>query len=46
MQSALNGMDFCPALPWCERAQENFCAVARKYRRAVSFLYGDGECPS
>ena len=24
-------------------ARENFCAVARKYRRVVSFLYGDGK---
>jgi hypothetical protein len=24
-------------------ARRAFCAVARKYRRAVSFLYGDGK---
>ena len=31
-------------LPVVEKeAVENFCAVARKYRRVVSFLYGDGK---
>ena len=31
-------------LPAAEKeARENFCAVARKYRRVVSFLYGDGK---
>ena len=32
------------ALPKAEAsAKQNFCAVARKYRRVVSFLYGDGK---
>ena len=31
-------------LPAAElQAKAAFCAVARKYRRAVSFLYGDGK---